>query len=152
MRVMKSLFDQADRDSLLQRLGKLQSDTPRQWGKMNAAQMVTHCARALETGTGDRPMKQKLIGKILMPFFRKSILGEKPFSRNGPTDPSFIVADEREFSTEREKLVDLIAKFVQRGSDAAGNETHAFFGTMTGQEWGETMYKHIDHHLQQFGL
>src|SRR5437899_6373181 len=114
MRGMKSLFDLADRASLLQRLDKLQADTQRQWGKMNAAQMVTHCARALETGTGDRPMKQKLIGKILMPFFRKSILGEKPFSRNGPTDPSFIVADEREFSTERQKLVDLIAKFVQR--------------------------------------
>ena len=149
---MSTLADSQARDALLARQRALRPDSPRQWGKMNAAQMVTHCARALETGTGDRPMKQKLIGKILMPFFRKSILGEKPFSRNGPTDPSFIVADEREFSTEREKLVDLIAKFVQRGSDAAGNETHAFFGTMTGQEWGETMYKHIDHHLQQFGL
>jgi hypothetical protein len=149
---MKTLFDDADRAALLQRLGTLQADTPRQWGKMNAAQMVTHCTRAVEAATGDRPMKQKLIGKILMPFFRKSILGEKPFSRNSPTDPSFIVADEREFSTEREKLVELIAKFVARGPDAAGRETHAFFGRMTGQEWGETMYKHIDHHLQQFGL
>jgi hypothetical protein len=149
---MKTIFDDADRASLLQRLGALHADTPRLWGKMNAAQMVTHCARALETGTGDRPMKQKLIGKILMPFIRKSILGEKPFSRNGPTDPSFVVADEREFSTERQKLIDLIDKFVQRGSDAAGQETHAFFGTMTGQEWGELTYKHIDHHLQQFGL
>jgi len=149
---MKSLFDQADRNALLQRLDKLQAGSPRQWGKMNAAQMVTHCTRALEAATGDRPMKQKLIGKILMPFFRKSILGEKPFSRNSPTDPSFIVADERELSTERQHLTDVIAKFVARGPDAAGNETHAFFGAMTGQEWGETMYKHIDHHLRQFGL
>jgi hypothetical protein len=149
---MKTLFDDADRASLLQRLGALQADSPRQWGKMNPAQMVTHCARAIEAATGDRPMKQKLIGKILMPFLRKSILGEKPFSKNGPTDPSFIVADEREFSTERQKLVDLIAKFVQRGPEAAAKETHAFFGAMTGQEWGETMYKHIDHHLQQFGM
>src|SRR4051812_19160723 len=67
---MKTLFDDGDRAALLQRLDKLQADTPRQWGKMNAAQMVTHCTRALEAGTGDRPMKQKLIGKILMPFFR----------------------------------------------------------------------------------
>src|SRR4051812_31143884 len=81
---MKTLFDDADRASLLNRLGALQADSPRQWGKMNPAQMVTHCARALETATGDRPMKQKLIGKILMPFFRKSILGEKPFGKNGP--------------------------------------------------------------------
>ena len=148
---MKTLFDDADRDSLLQRLGALHADSPRQWGKMNPAQMVTHCARALETGAGERPMKQKLIGKILMPFFRKSILGEKPFSRNGPTDPSFIVSDEREFSTERQKLVDLIGRFVARGPAAAATQTHAFFGKMTGEEWGETMYKHIDHHLQQFG-
>src|SRR4051795_1337140 len=119
IRAMISLFDPADRNALLQRLDKLQADSPRQWGKMNAAQMVTHCTRALEAATGDRPMKQKLIGKILMPFFRKSILGEKPFSRNGPTDPSFIVADERDFSTERQKLVELIAKFVQRGPEAA---------------------------------
>lgn len=149
---MKTLFDQADRDSVLQRLDALTADTPRQWGKMTAAQMVTHCARALETGTGDRPMKQKLIGKILMPFFRSSILGEKPFSRNSPTDPSFVVSDERELAAERQRLVDLIDRFVERGTTAAGSQTHAFFGKMTGDEWGELMYKHIDHHLQQFGL
>jgi len=26
----------------------------------------------------------------------------------------------------------------------------AFFGKLTGEEWGELMYKHIDHHLRQF--
>src|SRR3954462_4590709 len=115
MRGMKSLFDSADRNALLQRLDKLQADSPRQWGKMNAAQMVTHCTRALEAGTGDRPMKQKLIGKILMPFFRKSLLGEKPVGRNAPTDPSFVVADQRDLSAERQQLADVIAKFVARG-------------------------------------
>ncbi|HEX3069306.1 MAG TPA: DUF1569 domain-containing protein, partial [Thermoanaerobaculia bacterium] len=114
--------------------------------------MVTHCARALETATGDRPMKQKLIGKILMPFFRKSILGEKPFSRNGPTDPSFIVSDERDFDIERQKLIGLIDRLVARGPAKAAGQTHAFFGRLTGQQWGELMYKHIDHHLQQFGV
>ena len=149
---MKTLFDDADRGSIRQRLGALQADSTRLWGKMNPAQMVTHCARALEAGTGDRQMKQKLIGKILMPFVRSSILGEKPFSKSSPTDPSFVVADEREFAVERQRLLDLIDRFVERGAEAAGKNTHAFFGRMTGQEWGELMYKHIDHHLQQFGV
>ena len=35
--------------------------------------------------------------------------------------------------------------------DAAGKATHSFFGKLSGAEWGELMYKHIDHHLQQFG-
>lgn len=114
--------------------------------------MVTHCARALESGTGDHPMKQKLIGKILMPFFRSSILGEKPFKRNGPTDPAFVVSGERDFSIERGKLIDLITRFVDRGPANAAQQTHAFFGKLSGEEWGELMYKHIDHHLQQFGV
>jgi hypothetical protein len=149
---MKTLFDQNDRDSIRARLVVLHADSVRQWGTMNAAQMVTHCARALETGTGERPMKQKLIGKILMPFFRSSILGEKPFSRNSPTDPTFVVADERDLAVERQKLLDLIDRFAAKGPASAAMQTHAFFGKMSGEEWGETMYKHIDHHLQQFGV
>lgn len=149
---MKTLFDPTDRDAILHRLSILRADSGRQWGKMSASQMVTHCARALETGTGDHPMKQKLIGKILMPFFRSSILGEKPFKKNGPTDPAFVVADERDFSIERAKLVDLITRFVDRGPANAARQTHAFFGKLSGEEWGEVMYKHIDHHLQQFGV
>ena len=149
---MKTLFEPADRESIEKRLLMLRADSARGWGKMNASQMVTHCARALETGTGDRPMKQKFIGKVLMPFFRSSMLGEKPFSRNGPTDPSFIVSDERDFVAERQKLLDLIDRLVERGPAAASEQTHAFFGKLSGQEWGELMYKHIDHHLQQFSV
>jgi uncharacterized protein DUF1569 len=147
---MKSLFVSADCDALRTRLLALQSDSPRQWGKMNPAQMVCHCARALETGTGDRPLKQKFIGKVLAPFVRSSILGEKPFGRNSPTDPSFVVADERELATERARLLELMDRFVRNGAESAGRQTHAFFGKLTGEQWGTLMYKHIDHHLQQF--
>jgi len=149
---MKTLFDQTDRESIRQRLGALQVGSPRQWGKMNAAQMVTHCARALETGTGDRPMKQAFLGKIITPFIRSSILGAKPFGRNAPTDPTFVVADEREFTIERQRLLDLIDRLVERGTASAATQTHAFFGKLSGEEWGQLMYKHIDHHLQQFGV
>jgi hypothetical protein len=39
-----------------------------------------------------------------------------------------------------------------RGPAKAAEQTHAFFGKLSGREWGELMYKHIDHHLQQFGV
>lgn len=148
---MKTLFDTADREAILARLSALQPECTRQWGTMDPAQMLCHCAIALETGTGDRPMKQKLIGKILMPLFRSKILGEKPFAKNSPTDPTFVVSGARDFAAERTRLTALIQRFVERGEEAAGKETHAFFGKMTGKEWGELMYKHIDHHLRQFG-
>lgn len=149
---MKSLFESAARDEVVARLGALRPDAARAWGKMDPAQMLCHCSRALEAATGDRPMKQKLIGKLLMPFLRKSILGEKPFSRNSPTDPTFVISDTCDFGEERTRLLALIQRFVERGETAAGNETHAFFGKLSGQEWGEVMYKHLDHHLRQFGV
>ena len=148
---MKSLFDPGDRQALIRRLEALQPDAPRQWGKMAPAQMLCHCAIALETGTGDRPMQQKLIGKILMPFFKKKLLGDRAFDRNSPTDPSFVVRNDCDFTAERTRLIALIERFAQRGTASAATQTHAFFGRLTGEQWGELMYKHIDHHLQQFG-
>lgn len=148
---MKTLFDAADRSALVARINALGAAAARQWGKMDPAQMLCHCGRALETATGDRPMKQKLIGKILAPLVRKSALGEKPFGKSSPTDPTFVVADERDFAAEKARLLSLIDRFAQRDVAAVGKETHAFFGKLTGEEWGELMYKHIDHHLRQFG-
>lgn len=149
---MKTLFDENDRESIRRRLAMLQGGHAALWGKMNVAQMVTHCARALETGSGDRPMKQVFLGRIITPLIRKSVLGAKPFSRNSPTDPTFVVSDERDLAAERQKLLDLINRFATNGPASAATQTHAFFGKLSGEEWGELMYKHIDHHLQQFGV
>ena len=148
---MQTLFDENDRTALLARIGALQPSASRQWGKMDVAQMLCHCAHALETGSGDRPMKQSFVGKVLAPFVRSSVLGSKPFGKNSPTDPTFVVSDERDFNAERTRLVGLIDRFASRGPDAAGTMTHSFFGKLTGDEWGRLMHKHIDHHLRQFG-
>src|SRR6266498_1319255 len=138
---MRTLFDAANRQSLVARINALEPKAARQWGKMDPAQMLCHCGRALETATGDRPMKQKFLGKILTPLIRSSIIGEKPFSKSSPTDPTFVVSDERDFAAERTRLLALIDRLVERGAPAAGNETHAFFGKISGEEWGELMYK-----------
>ena len=148
---MKSLFDPSDRETIRARLAALQPDSARQWGKMNVSQMLAHCATALEIGTGERPTKQKLIGKLLAPLVRKSVLGETPFGKNGPTDKMLVVADERDFNAERGRLLADIERFAERGTANAGAQMHPFFGKLSGDDWGTLMYKHIDHHLRQFG-
>ena len=148
---MKNLFDAADRDAILDRIAKLRPDSPRQWGKMNCAQALAHCSVAIEAGTGDKPRKQVFIGKIFSPFVRKGLLGDKPFPKNSPTDPAFVVSSEKDLEAERRRLMDLVNRFCELGRENAGRQTHSFFGRMSGDEWGITMYKHIDHHLSQFG-
>lgn len=147
---MRNLFDPAAKQSVLSRLQALSASSARQWGKMNVSQMLAHCSAALERGTGDVPAKQLLIGKIFAPFVRKSILGDKPFSKNSPTDPGFVVTDERDFHRERERLTGLVSRFCERGPSEAAKHVHSFLGRMSGDDWGVMMYKHLDHHLRQF--
>ncbi|HEY2797838.1 MAG TPA: DUF1569 domain-containing protein [Thermoanaerobaculia bacterium] len=148
---MKNLFDREAKSEIFERLSALSPGAARQWGKMSAPQMLAHCAVALEAGTGDKPRPQVFIGKIFGPFVRKGLLGDKPFSKGSPTDPTFVVKDERDFGREKERLVGLVERFCERGTEHAAKQTHSFFGRMTGDEWGRLMYKHLDHHLKQFG-
>jgi hypothetical protein len=148
---MQSVFDPAARKSICDRLDALSPAAIRQWGKMDAAQMLAHCSAALEVGTGDRQRKQALIGKIFAPFVRASLLGDKPFGRNSPTDPTFVVTDARDFAREKQRLIDLVARFCAGGAAEAGKHVHSFLGRISGDEWGVMMYKHLDHHLGQFG-
>lgn len=148
---MRNLFDPADRQSVLDRLARLEPGAARQWGKMSASQMLAHCSAALEVATGDRPRKQALIGKLLSPFVRSSLLGEKPFSKNSPTDPAFVMTGDKDFEAERRRLTGLVNRFCEAGLEKAGAQTHSFLGRLTGEEWAVMMYKHIDHHLRQFG-
>ena len=149
---MRSLFETSERLEILDRLSVLGAGSARQWGKMDPAQMLCHCSNALESATGDRPKNQSFLGRILTPFIRSSILSEKPFGRNAPTDPTYRVSDPHEFEAERDRLVGLIDRFVEAGADAAGRQIHPFFGKLTGDEWGQLLYKHLDHHLRQFGV
>ena len=149
---MKTIFDPDTQNELLDRLGQLRPDTERQWGKMSPAQMMEHIARALEMGMGIKPMEQILPGKLFSWFFRKEFLGEQPFKKNRPTGPDFIVTEEPDFDPTRVRLTTLIADFHTMGESGLEGKVHGFFGPLTGKQWGETQYKHLDHHLRQFGL
>jgi hypothetical protein len=149
---MKNFFEPSDRREILDRLDGLRPDAARLWGKMDAAQMCAHCAIALEVAAGDVPKTQAFIGKVLAPFVKKKILhGTEPLSRNSPTDPTFVVSDARDFARERTRLVAIAKRFGEEGASASDGRIHSFFGSLKGDEWGVLMYKHLDHHLRQFG-
>ena len=148
---MKSLFDPSDRDALMGRLASLDAGATRQWGTMSSAQMLAHLCTAMEDAAGERPGKQSLLGKIVTPLIRGAVFGEKPFGRNAPTDPTYVVSDAREFETERNRLTRLIERIAEHGAGKTAGRIHPFFGKLSGEQWGVLTHKHIDHHLRQFG-
>lgn len=149
---MKTIFDKATHEELLERLGRLSMASERQWGKMSASQMMEHTARALEMATGSVPMKQAFIGKAIGWIFKNKFLGPEPFPQNSPTGPTLIIKDDPEFEATRARLAGLITDFHNLGESGTDGNIHGFFGPLTGKQWGETQYKHVDHHLRQFGL
>ena len=148
---MYNLFEQKNAAEILNRIEKLQPTTHAQWGKMNVAQMMAHCAVTLDTPFGaDR--KQHLLGKIFGKIAKKDNLSEKPFRKNSPTDGSFIVKDPRDFAKEKIRLVNNVKHFADAGPQGITCKKHPFFGDFTTDNWSFLMHKHLDHHLKQFGV
>jgi len=147
----KSLFDpDAFRDTVT-RIETLQASASRQWGKMTASQMLEHSTRALEMAVGKGPQKQAWLGKLIGWAVLRSIVGEKPLSKNSPTDPRLIVHDEPQFAGAKQRLLGLMREFQSQGAAGCDGHVHSFFGGMSGAQWGVLQYKHLDHHLRQFG-
>jgi hypothetical protein len=148
---MQTLFDPQTHQDIVRRVAALKPDSVRQWGKMSPAQMLEHNSRALEMAIGKDPRPQVLIGKLISWTVRKQFLGEKPFSKNGPTGPWLVVKDEPDFAAVQAKATTLLREFHELGERGCDGHVHGFFGRMTGAEWGVIQFKHFDHHLRQFG-
>lgn len=149
---MKSLFEQQTVSEVMQRIDHLTESSQRKWGKMRVAQMLAHCTAALEVGAGEKFPPRMFIGKILGLLFKSQFYNDRPLNKNGPTDKSFIVADQRDFDKEKERLKKLIRQFAEGGYERCTKHLHSFFGKLTPEQWGIGMYKHLDHHLRQFGV
>jgi hypothetical protein len=150
--LMKNLFEPAALDQLEDRLKQLTPESERQWGKMNAPRMLAHCAIWMEMASGQTFPPRNWIGYIFGPLAKRSVLNDEPIRRNMPSDKNFIVSEERDFASERERLKASIERFATGGPEKCTKHPHSFFGPMTPYEWATLAYKHLDHHFRQFGV
>jgi hypothetical protein len=148
---MKNLFDKDTYAEINNRLNTLTPQTLRQWGKMNVAQMLAHCKEAFKVPLSDKKMPRMFIGLLIGWVFKKKLYNNEPWKRNLPTAPNFIIKGERDFEKEKQELVAMIDQFYNGGPQKVGRFPHPMFGTFTPEQWGQSMYKHVDHHLIQFG-
>lgn len=149
---MNTLFNPSDVSEILERIEKLTPDSERQWGKMNVSQMLAHCNKSVETAMGQNFMKRLFIGRIIGTLFKSKVVGDKPFGKNSPTDKSYIFPDNCNFEEEKSKVTVSIKKFSEGGPSQCTTYPHPFFGRFTPEEWAVFQWKHLDHHLRQFGV
>jgi len=150
---VKNLYDAPRVQEIKERIARLRPDSQRLWGTMNAPQAVAHCAAGMEMAVGERNLPRafpgRLLGWIIKPL---ALRDDQPMRRNTPTMPELVVRDERNLSAERERLVALIDRFAAAGPAGCTTHPHSFFGRLAPDEWAILTYKHLDHHLRQFGV
>ena len=149
---MKNLFDKDSYEEIIRRINTLTPASQRLWGKMEVAQMLAHCKEAFKVPLSDKKIPRMFIGYLLGWMMRSKLYNETPWGKNLPTAPNFLIKDERDFNTEKNGLLELITKFNRLGAGNVGKFPHPFFGKLTQEQWGKSMYKHLDHHLSQFGV
>jgi hypothetical protein len=146
---LKNLFNPADKKEIITRINSLSVNTKPQWGKMTVAQMLKHNTLPIQMALTNPKPKRDLMAKILGPLIKGSVIGPKPFKKNSFTPKEFKVDSQEVFDTQKNALLELINRFTP---DHVSDKNHPFFGPMTDAEWGQGQYKHLDHHLVQFGV
>ena len=147
---VKNLFDTSVKQEILDRINKLTSQTQRQWGKMNVSQMLAHVQMPIRIAFGTHQPKGSFLLRLIGPLFKSKLWDENPYKRSLPTDPTFIMTNsEKEFESEKSALLELIDKFSE---ESLVSEKHPVFGKLTKDNWSKATWKHLDHHLKQFGV
>lgn len=147
---MKSIFNFEAHQEILNRINNLNKDTKANWGKMSVGQMIYHCQGPLNImlDKKDYRLKPNWLIKI---FVKKSLYSDKPYRKNLPTVPVFKIEENKDFESEKKMLLHLLEE-LQQNKDKDHWKPHPVFGSFTNEQWAKMQYKHLDHHLTQFGV
>lgn len=150
---MKTIRDEKCRADLIGRIEALTPDSKPAWGKMNVEQMLSHLVQGDELPFVESvPDRSSFLSRsILKPL----VLYVMPIPKEVPTSPAMDQQQDGRkplgFETDKQLLIDSIHKV---GTLDPGHKclAHPFFGKMNAKQWGRLAYKHMDHHLRQFGV
>src|SRR5262245_8475281 len=151
---MKTLAHEHDKTEILRRLRTLHPGCVRRWGRMSVHQTISHLADAWQMAMGQRPVADEssafartvlkwmvLYAPLRWPADIRTC-AEIDAERGG-TRPAEFAAD----LVKLEALVELAT----RGRNGREWQNHPLFGRMSEAAWLRWGYRHMDHHLRQFG-
>ncbi|MFD1604956.1 DUF1569 domain-containing protein [Flavobacterium artemisiae] len=150
---MQNVFKREDCDEFINRINQLKNDSQPLWGKMSVDQMLAHCNVTYEMVFDNiHPKPNAFMRFILKVLAKKTVVGDTPYTRNIKTAPQFIIKGDKDFDIEKNRLVNYINKTQNLGENEFEGKESLPFGQLTSKEWNNMFAKHLDHHLNQFGV
>ena len=151
--MLPDIFTKAVTEQVIDRIDQLTPETPAQWGKMNVSQMLAHCCVTYEMCFEDKhPKPNFLVRLLLKAFVKNKVVNEQPYPHDSGTAPAFVIKDEKNFDAEKKRLIAYIRKAQELGTAHFDGAESRSFGVLTATEWNNMFYKHLNHHLSQFGV
>jgi Protein of unknown function (DUF1569) len=150
---MPSIFDPGVEAATRSRVARLTADSPARWGRMNAAEMLCHLADSFRLALGEssatpkssplRWLPMRLLFVYLLPWPKGKLPTMREFQQTRPAA----------WDRDRQDWESALSRMVARGREPGPLwSPHPAFGPLPNWEWGRLTYRHIDHHLRQFGV
>lgn len=148
---MPTLFDAAARTSILDRVRRLSPESTPAWGKLNAPTMVVHLTAGLRQALGEiesspvpSPMARWPINWLVIHLL--------PWPEGKAKAPSELLSQPvSHWTSDLARLQETIQRFGTRGPSGSW-PLNSTFGRLSARSWGVLEYRHLDHHLRQFGV
>jgi uncharacterized protein DUF1569 len=148
---MKNWFNADDRTALLARLDHLRSDSERLWGRMTPREVVCHLADTIRIALGDKP-GEPFKTPLRIPGISHLAVWVMPWPKAAPTAPQLLpglgMTDPTEFDSDKRELFELLRRLSESSGPLARSPV---FGALSRASWGRLTWRHLDHHLRQFG-
>lgn len=150
---LPNIFSKEVTNQLIDRINNLNAKSAPSWGKMSVDQMLAHCCVSYEMAFETTHRKPNRLARgLLKVFVKNAVVSEKPYPKNSRTAPAFIIANERNFELEKNRLISYIKRTEEVGEKYFEGKESLSFGILSLTEWNNLFYKHLDHHLKQFGV
>ena len=139
---------------LIHRILQLQSDSKGRWGKMTIEEMMVHCTAGIQMGLGQLPSKER-VGPLRAAILRLLYVDLFPFPKSATAPPEINISKKlktrQEFENARQSLIQEVKK-LEAIPDNYEFPFHPYFRKLSNKQWSKVTYKHLDHHLRQFGV
>jgi hypothetical protein len=148
---MNSIYNKADNEVIVNRINALTPESQALWGKMAVDQMCKHCNSTILVAFGKQEVKVNFLMRFLGKLLKDKVFNGGDLKKNSPTAKEFIFTDHYNLENAKQELIANFSQFAQ-GHQVIKIMNHPFWGKMTYEDWDKLMWKHIDHHLKQFGV
>ena len=144
-------------NDIVKLLEQIHEDTEAKWGTMDAHRMVEHLTLGFKIANGKIRIPEAELDPRSPKLKRLFLLSDKPLPKDfqNPILPKGLSAYENEsLKLAIQKLLDEVAAFIDyfKMNPEDESQIHNLFGNLNYHEWLWFEYKHVMHHMMQFGI